>query len=146
MNISIMYDHLDIPSLKPPSRVRVLAVNAYKAVKAVYRPLGKVSKSLPILAHILICEHEGRLAMSTHDLNEPLTEYVSCMWKGNTWSTCIPMRPFKDYLSIMAHYKDLLTLVFDEQALTVTVTCDSDKSRSVFKCMSAADFPPVDIQ
>ena len=126
---------------------RILASNAYKAAKTVYRPISKVSKTLPILAHVLIRPHAGAVAFTTHDLVEPLTETSTALWNGEPFETCVPMRALKDFLGVMKQNKDeVLTFVFDPHIMRLIVTTDPHdgmKSRTEFKCLDANEFPPV---
>ncbi len=129
---------------------RTLATNMHKAAKAVYRPLNKTTKHLPVLAHMLLRFHDGRIALTSHDLQEPATEYASAIWEGETWSTCVPARAFKDWLGVVAKSKEVLSLEFDEKLQLLTITTDpratGTKSRTTFKCLDAMKFPHAPLQ
>ena len=126
---------------------RILASNAYKAVKAVYRPMSKVNKTFPVLAHVLIRFHAGAVAFTTHDLDKPLTETSPALWKGEPFETCVPMRALKDFLGVMKQNKDeVLTFMFDSHSVRLIVTTDPHdgmKSRTEFLCLDANEFPHV---
>lgn len=125
---------------------RTLAKNVYKAAKTVYRT--KRSK-LPILDSILVTLHEGRIALASHDLSEPLAAFVPCKWDGDTWAACVPMKPFKDWLAIVAKSKEILELSFCADSQELTITTDArltgTRSRTTFYTLPACEFPPVDL-
>lgn len=124
---------------------RTLAENLYKSARAVHRT--KKSRR-PILNATLISHYNGRLVLVTHDAAEPLAAFAPCRWEGDQWAACVPMRPLKDWLAIVAKSKEVLDLSFDADALELTFTTDAritgTRSRTIFKCLPACEFPPVD--
>lgn len=123
---------------------RILAENAAKAARAVYIT-GK--KQFPVLDCIKVGFSDGYLTMTSFDWvkQEPKTEKVPARYDGETWETCVPMRALKDWLGVVAKSKEVLTLEFDPLSQDLTITTDplvtGTKSRTIFKCIDAQDFP-----
>ena len=123
---------------------RILAENAAKAARTVY-VTGK--KQFPVLDCIKIAFCDGYLTMTSFDWKkqEPKTEKVSAIYEGETWSTCVPMRAFKDWLSVVAKSKEVLSLEFDPMCQYLTITTDpratGTRSKTTFKCIDAQEFP-----
>lgn len=125
---------------------RTLAENLYKSARAVHRT--KKSRR-PILNATLISHYNGRLVLVTHDTAEPLAAFAPCRWEGDQWAACVPMRPLKDWLAIVAKSKEILELSFDGDRQELIITTDAAKtgtrSRTMFCTLPACEFPPVDL-
>ena len=74
--------------------------------------------------------------MTTTDLEKPITEYIPVRTMI-PFSTCVPMRPFRDWLKVTG--KGQAELEFDPfiQVLKVKV----GNARAEFKCIDAMEFP-----
>lgn len=135
--------------------IRIQAKELQKAVENVARPKGKtgarawrkVSKYLPVLSHVLIRYDPGtgRILVATHDLTDPLVEYAHPLHNRDVvpFATCVPTRPFTDWLRIAASYND--TLELDHDAAREILRIYSGPSRTAFKCINAREFPPISI-
>jgi hypothetical protein len=142
------------------ANVRVLTENLYKAVKAVKRT---ELSSLPALNHAWLRTENGNLAISTHDLETPITAHCAARVNEN-FSTCVLMvhkmevvtgyvygggeivgkrklYPLLDYLKVMAEQEPVLDLFFDPSLQLLTIKAGT--STTVFRCLDAQEFPPV---
>ena len=128
---------------------RTLSPNLYKAVKAAYFTGSELKdvKTLPVLHHYHLRTHEGRLEITGTNLAEARQEYAPARVEQE-FDFCVPMRPFKDWLSVTAKYKTILELSYDpaSRILTVTECAPAHEkavclSRTQFRCMSADEFP-----
>jgi hypothetical protein len=137
----------------------VLCTNAYKAAQKVYTPASKLPKNLkilPVLHTMKLHHHEGRMALTQmvydpeKDKLSPLTEYFPARIDGDLWETCVPARPFKDWLSVTQTkpnkhaigrgVSDQIDLTLDEK--TQTLKIKAGNTRAEFKCIDAREFPP----
>ena len=141
---------------------KVLAVNLHKALKQV--KITEVSES-PILNHAKFEFSNGRLKITTTDLQEVYTAECSCIL-NEEWATCVPMvhkcktghdskgntsyrshtfkyYPFLDFVGICAEYKDVLEFTFDPTMQIMTVKVQGERSTTTFKCLDIQEFPAV---
>lgn len=127
--------------------IRTLAVNLHKAARAVYLPAGKRGRTIPILAAVRLRFVNGEIELSSYDLDKgaTITETAPAVWDGETWETCIPMKPLRDWLAVVAKYKEVLTLQFDPSVQVIQFTTDprvtGTRSKTEFKCLDAREFP-----
>lgn len=128
---------------------RVLSQYLYKAAKAAYC---KGTKTLPILNHYNLYTRDGYLhieAVDTSGETWTLAAEQTPARVENEIDTCIPMRPFRDWLSVTAKYKSVLEMTLDERTQIVTIretpAADNGEplapSRAQFKCLDAREFP-----
>lgn len=142
----------------------ILAENLYKAVKSVKRT---TPHSFPVLNCALFKVDDGRVTVTTTDLEKPLTDSAVCRQEEPSWSTCVPMinviknkvgynygakeckhkyYPFLDYVKVMAESKEVLEVTLDPSTQILTITTGKFspmKSRTEFKCIDSQEFPPV---
>ena len=126
--------------------ITTLADNVYKASKEM-----KAARKthLPILACIHIDFIEGRLRLATTDLEKFYVAYSGCKWEGETWETCVPARPFIDWLRVTranngkrAPFRDdRIMLDLDQPSQILTVRAGNTTAR--FKCIDGREFPPI---
>ena len=126
----------------------VLSSTALKAARTVKPVVPKELKTLHILQCIHLYHHEGRLAMVTMaDLKEPMVEYISARYDGETWETCVPAKPFTDWLRASQLTKEEKVKGMSEQ---IELTLDSalqilyikqGNCRAQFKCIDAQEYP-----
>jgi antirestriction protein ArdC len=142
-----------------PVTVSCLAENLYKAMKEVQ--ITKES-TLPVLNHVHLAIVDGRIELTTTDLEEIYRAECGCRENDSAgasfrWSTCVPMvhtvkcwrngkdtkrkySPFLDWLKIAKDCNPLLTMTFDPAIQTLTFR--SGTSKTTFKCLDEQEFPP----
>lgn len=126
--------------------ITVLADNAYKAAKDL-----KAAKKtrLPILACIHLDFFEGRLRLATTDLEKFYVSYAGGKWEGEDWETCVPAKPFIDWLRVTRANNgkrppfrdDRIHLDLDEPTQILTVKAGNTTAR--FKCIDGSEFPTI---
>lgn len=130
--------------------ITVLASNAYKAAYKVRKAATPV-KTLPVSSHILIRTHEGRVQFIPFRFEERAehAEAVPARIEGEEFATCVPARPFVDWLRATQEkptrkdphaYNDQIRLTFNPQIQILTILTHT--TRAEFKCIDALEFPP----
>lgn len=87
--------------------------------------------------------------MTTTDLQEAFTAYVPARWTEETWETCVPMKPFKNWLRVSVTKVDKHAIgrgVSDQIELTLDapsqiLKIQAGNTRAEFKCINAQEFP-----
>lgn len=126
----------------------ILSTTAYNAARKV-KQARKQTYGLPVLDCIHLYHHEGRFGMTTTNLDKPLTEYIPCLWHGETWETCVPARPFIDWLKATQPNKEDKAyhrserMELDFCPITQTLKITAGNTRAEFKCIDAQEFPPI---
>jgi len=130
-----------------------LSVNLHQAVKDTYTPAAKMSKqakTLPVLHYARIFTHDGRIVIQTVDTSGDKWELNARPADARIeqeFDVCVPMKAFKDWLSVTAKYKSVLDLSLDGMTLIVTEKYGEKgaklpcASRARFNCLSSAEFP-----
>jgi hypothetical protein len=126
----------------------VLSDRLHQALYDVIHPIGDNGKrvtrcqksTLPVLAHVLITDHEGRIAIYTHDLEKPLVTYAAAR-VDESFSICVPAHPFLDWMDIIK--KDGARVDLTVLPLTCELVVRADNARATFKCMDAEEFPSI---
>lgn len=117
---------------------RILTTTLLQAVKEVYTRYN--SKTLPVLNYVLIQEQEGRLMLASTDLTTFNTAHASAIIE-DAFTTCVPMKPLRDWLAVTAKYTEIIELSFE--ARTQTLRIKADNTRAEFKCIDAQEFPAI---
>ena len=125
--------------------IAVLATNAYKAASKV-RKVAEVYKSLPVASCFLLDVRDGKVTLFPFRFEERAehAETIPAIVDGEEWATCIPAKPFTDWLRVTQNPKkgqpDRIELTFDPQVQIVRIRAGN--TRAEFKCIDAQEFPP----
>jgi len=110
------------------------------------RGLGIVSKAvsprstLPVLANVLIASDEGRLRLSTTNLEMGITCWIPARIEEEG-STTVPARTFSDLVNTLPG--DQVSLKLDVGTQTLNVR--GGTSTNDIKCIDAQEFPPLPV-
>jgi DNA polymerase-3 subunit beta len=96
--------------------------------------------TLPVLANVLIATDEGRLRLSTTNLELGITSWISAQIQEEG-SITVPARTFTDLVTTFP--PEAVTLTLDARTQTLNVVCNS--SVHDIKGIDAQDFPPVPV-
>lgn len=131
----------------------VLSGNLHRAVYDAVHPLNENGKrvtrcsvtrckgsSLPVLNHVLITDHEGRIAVYSHDLETPAVAYAPARI-DEPFAICAPAHVLLDWLDIIKKDNCRVDLTFDRSSCLLIIRADN--ARATFKGIDAAEFPPV---
>jgi len=135
--------------------ITILCTNAFKGARAVYSPasrLPKHLKTLPVLSHMKLYTHEGRVALTQMVWDEkkqeliPHTEHISARI-DTAFETCVPAKPFMDWLRATlpdkhdkaVHASEQIELTLD--TMTQRLKIKAGNTRAEFKCLDALEFP-----
>lgn len=137
--------------------ITTLLTTTQKAIKAVYIPASKLPKSLkslPVLHTVKLDTHEGRARLTTvfynpkTDALDTVTEFIPARIEQE-FSTCVPARQFKDWITASQLTKEEKAKGMSEQVnftydLTACIlTVKQGNSRASFKCIDAQEFPAI---
>ncbi|RPJ29185.1 MAG: hypothetical protein EHM33_02085 [Chloroflexi bacterium] len=125
-----------------------LSDNLYKTAYEVIHPIGENGKrvtrckasTLPVLSHLLITDHEGRLAFYSHDIESAVVSYSPARI-DEPFSICVPAHPFLDWMEIIKNDPVRVDLTMDAAQCLLIV--QAGNARATFKCMDAMEFPSV---
>ena len=119
--------------------LRIFTQDAWRAMKNAYIPKGKQVKGLPVgqCAYIHPCTDGISFAMT--NLEDLTVENARAKWEGEMFHTCVPARPFKDWLSVTRKFTEVITLELDKEREALIV--HADNTRAEFKCLNALEFP-----
>jgi DNA polymerase III sliding clamp (beta) subunit (PCNA family) len=135
--------------------ITTLATNTYKAVRAVYVPASKLPKNfkaLPVFSHLRLSQSEGRMMVTALTWDEEaerldtVSEFIPARVEAE-FTTCIPARPFKDWLYATLPNKEEKARKLPEQLkfcydpFFESVTIYAGTSRAEFLCIPADEFP-----
>ena len=125
--------------------MRILPANLYQAVKVAYtaKATDTKAKYLPVLNHCRIYRHDGLLKVEATNLEKAARKHVPALFvKGEEVNICVPLKPFRDWLNVVQkNYNAALIMTFDYQAMTLTAEIEGERSRTVFNCMHAQEWP-----
>ena len=122
----------------------VLCTNAYKAASKARKSADKVN-SLPITSTMLIRVHDHHLLFTPFAWEERAekTEAIPARVDGDEWATCVPAKPFTDWLRVTQVKKweeDQINLELDPQTQILKIRAGN--TRAEFKYIDAQEFPP----
>ncbi|HKJ27719.1 MAG TPA: DNA polymerase III subunit beta [Anaerolineales bacterium] len=120
-------------------KVSVLQENLAKGLGIVSRAVSPRS-TLPVLANVLVATDEGRLRLSTTNLELGIT-----CWLGakitEEGSTTVPARTFLDLVNTLPNGQVDMDLAVRNQTLHVR----SGASNTDIKCIDSQEFPPIPV-
>jgi len=120
--------------------MRTYSKPLYDAAKKAYMANGKTS--LPVLdCFYLHPAGESRVALATTNLDESKLEYAECAWNGPMFGTCVPMKPFRDWLAIAAADNDPLEFTYYPHGAFLCI--QAGNTRAEFKCIPADEWPEI---
>ena len=133
-----------------------LSTTTYKAVKQAIKQADKAESkraSLPIMETLLLRTHDGHLLVTPFCWGDKIerakrTQPVPARVE-HEFETCIPARPFRDWLYATMPTKEEKArnvseqITFDFDACTQTVTIKAGNTKAQFKCVPASEFPAV---
>jgi len=147
------------------NRNAVYAPALFEALKPI-TGIQKKKSSLPVLNHCLL-EFGESLKFYCTNLEDNYSSEIIYNSKGDKFSTCVPtfwhgevikgyasgghaiygektLRPFLDYIKLLAQNKEWFIVEFDSKTQTLKVLSGAKlESRAQFKCMDAQEFPAV---
>lgn len=132
-----------------------LSQNLYKAARKAYAPASRACqarKTLPILSHYHLYTRDGYMHLDAVDTSGDVWELLAGKSPARVETeidTCVPMRPFRDWLGVTAKYKTALTFSLDARTQNLTITEKQTAgsadviapSRVTFKCIDPQEFP-----
>ena len=121
----------------------VLCTNAYKAAYKANKARTK-NNSLPIASTMLIRHHDHHMLFTPFAWKEhaELTEAIPARIDGDEWSTCVPAKPFIDWLRVTQLGRgenDQIELTFRDEIQMLYIKAGN--ARAEFKCLDAMEFP-----
>lgn len=118
-------------------KVTVLQENLARGLSIVSRSVPPRS-TLPVLSNVLIATDEGRLRLSTTNLEQGMTCWIGAKIEEEG-STTVPARTFADLVATLPDSQVNLSL----DAQTQTLTVRSGTSHNDIKGIDAQEFPPL---
>lgn len=126
----------------------VLASKTYKAATAARKASTPV-KTLPVTNTLKIKVHDGHMLFIPFawEKRAELTKAVPARVEDTEWETCIPAKPFVDWLRASQltpqEKKQGVSeqVVFTYDPAVEIVTIKAGNTRAQFKCISAQEFP-----
>lgn len=128
----------------------VLATNAFKAAYKVRKAATPV-KTLPVSSYILVTVHDHHLVFTPFRWEERTkhAEAIPARVEGEEWATCVPARPFVDWLRVTQEKQpkhgigrgscDQIELKLDKQCQILHIKAGNTHAQ--FKCLDAREFP-----
>lgn len=135
------------------------AADIYTALKELKDIFRAGNGSLPVLEFVLLEIRGKKGVLRATNLDEyRVSEFPLIFGGDEDWATCVPMKtvvfekkgrkvvsrrtyyPFLDLMSVLAKYKEVVRMEFDEGCQLVSITVG--RSKSTFKCLDAVEFPP----
>jgi len=106
------------------------------------------------LSHVKLSQKDGRMVVTSVTWNEKTEKFDSASETiparvEHEFETCIPARPFRDWLYATMPTKEEKArnvseqITFDFDACTQTVTIKAGNTKAQFKCVPASEFPAV---
>jgi len=120
-------------------KVSVLQENLAHGLNIVSRAVSPRS-TLPVLANVLVATDEGRLRLSTTNLELGITCWIGAKIEDEG-STTVPARTFTDLVSTLAN--DRVDMALNVRTQTLNVRCGT--SNTDIKCIDAQEFPPMPV-
>ncbi len=137
--------------------ITVLVSELYKAASTA-RKVAKPIKTLPVTNTLRVKIHDHHMLITpfvfgTQHERALLTEAIQARVEGEEWETCIPSKPFIDWLRASLptkeekkggdqyHKYEVEQLNFTFDPSTQTVTIKAGNTRAQFKCIDAQEFP-----
>ena len=120
-------------------KVTVLQENLSRGLSTVSRAVSSRS-TLPVLANVLIATDEGRLRLSTTNLELGITCWIGAKI-DEEGSTTVPARTMSDLVGTMPDPQVILTL----DTRTQTLNLRSGSSTNDIKGIDAQEFPPMPV-
>lgn len=131
-----------------------LSTTTYKAVKEAIKQADKAESkraTLPIMETLLLRTHDGHLLVTPFCWGDQIerakrTQPIPARVEQE-FMTCIPARPFRDWLHATLPTKEEKARKVSEQinftfdAMTQTITIKAGSTRAQFKCIDAQEFP-----
>jgi DNA polymerase-3 subunit beta len=120
-------------------KVTVLQENLAHGLSIVSRAVAPRT-TLPVLANVLVATDEGRLRLSSTNLEIGITCWIGAKI-SEEGSTTVPARTFSDLVSTLPDGQVEMDLVVQTQTLHVR----SGASNTDIKCIDAQEFPPMPV-
>ncbi|MFU8770853.1 MAG: DNA polymerase III subunit beta [Anaerolineales bacterium] len=118
-------------------KVTVLQENLAHGLNIVSRAVSPRS-TLPVLSNVLVATDEGRLRLSTTNLELGITCWIGAKIEEDG-STTVPARTFTELVSTLSDQQVEMTLSVRTQTLNV----HSGASNTDLKCIDSQEFPPL---
>jgi DNA polymerase III subunit beta len=118
-------------------KVTVLQENLAHGLNVVSRAVSPRS-TLPVLSNVLVATDEGRLRLSTTNLELGITCWIGAKIEEDG-STTVPARTFTELVSTLTDKQVEMTLSVRTQTLNV----QAGASNTDLKCIDSQEFPPI---
>lgn len=130
--------------------ITVLASTVYKAASTARKCAVKGNKNLPIMDTLYLWTENGQMMITpfTWEERREKTQAVPAR-VDQEFSTCVPSRPFVDWLRASQLTREEKRKGMTEQVsftfcqTTQVLTIKAGNTRAQFKCIDAQEFPPV---
>lgn len=130
--------------------ITVLVSNAYKAASTARKYADKSKDNLPIMDTLYLWVDNGRMMITPFawDERKEKTQTIPAR-VDQGFSTCVPSRPFVDWLRASQLTREEKRKGMTEQVsftfcqTTQVLTIKAGNTRAQFKCIDAQEFPPV---